>query len=87
VPRSGYLVLRLRRYPAWHVRVNGTRVTDLGHREDGLMVLPVSQGPVEVAADWKTTADVRLGRWISIGWLLIMALGVVIRRRTASRLE
>jgi hypothetical protein len=67
---AGYLVLRLRRYPAWNVRVNAAPVTDQGNRDDGLMVVPVPAGFLDVTMDWTTTPDVKLGRWISLVALL-----------------
>ncbi|HWE84283.1 MAG TPA: 6-pyruvoyl-tetrahydropterin synthase-related protein [Terracidiphilus sp.] len=88
LPRDGFLVLRLRRYPAWDVRVNGRSVRDLGDREDGLMVVPVSAGQVEVDANWLATPDARRGRWISIAALaLVVGLGLTGRRRTGIQLK
>jgi hypothetical protein len=82
VSHAGYLVLRRRRYPAWSVRVNGQPVTDEGHREDGLMAVPVQAGFVDVTMDWTTTPDVRLGRWISLVSLLAAGgVGFVEQRR------
>jgi 6-pyruvoyl-tetrahydropterin synthase related domain len=84
LPQGGSLVLRLRRYPAWDVKVNGQQVTDLGSREDGLMVVRVQAGPVDVRADWRATADMRWGRWISLAALaFVTGLGAVslVRRR------
>jgi len=72
--RAGFLVLRLRSYPAWRVAVNG-RVLDaskLQLRPDGLISAPVPQGPFAVTVDWTTTPDVVYGRWLSA--LALMAL-------------
>ncbi|WP_058188996.1 6-pyruvoyl-tetrahydropterin synthase-related protein [Terracidiphilus gabretensis] len=77
---AGYVVLRLRRYPAWNVRVNDAPVTDQGNRDDGLMVVPVQPGFVDVTMDWTTTSDVKLGRWISLVALLTAA-GVLFAER------
>ena len=83
---AGYLVLRLRRYPAWSVRVNGQPVTVEGSREDGLMAVPVPAGYVDVTMDWVTTSDVKTGRWISLMALLAAAgLWVVERRQRTQR--
>ncbi|MGD0735998.1 MAG: hypothetical protein ABR976_12665 [Terracidiphilus sp.] len=73
IPHAGFLVLRLRNYPAWRVTVNGQLVTELPEREDGLMALPVAQGSVAIAADWTTTSDMVLGRWLSGLFLLLLA--------------
>lgn len=88
LPTGGYLVLRLRRYPAWLVRVNGRAVADTGAREDGLMVVPVAAGQVDVTADWQATRDVRLGQGISFGALVLVALcGIANRRRRGGRIK
>jgi hypothetical protein len=87
IPHAGYLILRLRSYPAWQVKVNGRPVSALPRREDGLIVVPVPQGPVELAVDWTTTADVILGRWLSfIAVLLLTALWLLERRLRQPRL-
>jgi hypothetical protein len=62
---AGWAVVKLRSYPAWRVRVNGVEMRGLSVRADGLMVVPVAQGRVEIAADWRTTEDVVAGRWLS----------------------
>ena len=61
LPHAGYLVLRLRSYPAWQVKVNGQPAASLPLRDDGLMAVPVPQGPVDVTVDWTATPDVILG--------------------------
>jgi hypothetical protein len=94
LPQAGYLVLRLRRYPAWDLKVNGHQVADMGHRADGLMVVPVGSGPVDVRADWQTTPDARRGGRISLAALallvvlgLVTGLGALPRRRSQPRIE
>jgi hypothetical protein len=87
VPRPGYLVLRLLSYPAWRVRVNGQFVTALPRRNDGLMAVPVPQGPVDLTVDWATTPDVLAGRWLSsMSVLLLAVLCLLQRRRKGHRL-
>jgi hypothetical protein len=85
MPRAGYLVLRLRRYPAWDVKVNGRRIGDLGRRDDGLMVVPAPAGRIDVEAAWRVTPDVWRGRWISLGALAVMA-GLALARRRSGKL-
>ena len=86
--RSGYLVLRLLSFPAWTVRVNGTAIGELPDRTDGLMAVPVSAGPVDVAVDWTTTADVVAGRALSaLSVLLLVALFWTERRLVRTRLK
>ena len=53
---AGYLILRLRYYPAWSVTVNGVPVTPKAERERGLMAVPVPQGNVQVTVDWTQPA-------------------------------
>ena len=69
---AGTLILRLHRYPAWRVLVNGQPATDLPQRDDGLIAVPVAQGPVEITADWMATPDVLLGRWGSVVALFLV---------------
>lgn len=81
---AGYLILRLRFYPAWQVTVNGSPVTALAERERGLMAVPVPQGPVTVDVSWTTTGDVIAGRWLTLAALLLVTL-VYLRERKLSR--
>jgi hypothetical protein len=66
LPHAGYLILKLRSYAAWRVTVNGRVADSLPRREDGLMAVPVTQGPAELAVDWTTTSDVIAGRLLSL---------------------
>jgi hypothetical protein len=89
VPHAGFLMLRLREYAAWKVHVNGNLVAfgadpllpRLPHRNDGLMVVPVPAGRVELAVDRATTPDEVTGRWLSaIALILLVGLYFVERR-------
>jgi hypothetical protein len=71
-PHTGFLVLRLRTYPAWLVKVNGVATVPSPPRADGLMAIPVPAGPVVLTADWTTTTDVLVGRWLSVLSLLAL---------------
>jgi 6-pyruvoyl-tetrahydropterin synthase related domain len=93
-PHAGFLILRLRSYAAWRVNVNGHTVAldahpvygSLPHRDDGLMAVPVPQGPVQVDVDWTITGDVVMGRLVSLmsfGYLVIMFL--IERKLTAGK--
>jgi len=75
VPRGGYLVLRLRRYPAWRVTLNGKAAATFDNRDDGLIAVAVEQGPVRLTIDWTTTGDVIAGRWLS-GFALLLLAGL-----------
>ena len=88
IPQPGFLVLHLRSYPAWKVRVNGQPVTSLLEREDGLIVVPAQPGPINVTADWTSTTDVQVSRWLSaLTVLLTIGLFVFERRQSAPRLS
>jgi hypothetical protein len=80
---AGYLILRLRYYPAWGVKVNGIPVTAVAERERGLMAVPVPQGNVQVSVDWTTTGDVVVGRWVS-GVALLLVTGLYLFERKLS---
>lgn len=70
---EGFIVLRLRRYPAWQVSVNGQSVATPVNREDGLIAVPVHAGPSTIEVRWTTTPDVLWGRWISLAALALFA--------------
>jgi hypothetical protein len=88
IAHPGFLILRLRSYPAWRVKVNGQIVTALPQREDGLMAVPVPQGPVDLSVDWTTTRDAIAGRWLSaLAVLLLTCLWFWERKLAGSRLS
>ena len=75
VPRPGYLVLRLTRFPAWSLSLNGQPVCNVGDREDGLIAVPVLAGKVDLTASWTTTPDVAAARWLgAVSVLLLTSL-------------
>ena len=70
------LRLRLFRYPAWRVEVNGRVVETAGRAETGQMLVPVAAGMNRVEIRFVRTWDRSLGGWISliagicvIGWI------------------
>ena len=71
--QSGYLILRLRSYPAWRITVNGYRVATIPRDSDGLIDIPVPAGQIAVAVDWTTSPDVIIGRIISVVSLALLA--------------
>lgn len=88
VTGSGFLVLRLREYPAWKVTVNGTELKDQGERQDGLMTVPVAGGPEDIEIQWTATPDVVTGRVLSLLTLaLITGTCFAVGRRQKSRLS
>jgi hypothetical protein len=79
--QAGFLILRLRSYPAWRVMVNGQRTVSEATRMDGLIAVPVTKGPVDLTVDWTTTPDVISGRWVSTLALAgLIALGLLERK-------
>ena len=70
-PRDGYLILRLRRFPAWSLFVNGRPEDAAIVREDGLYAVPVSAGFSRIDARWTTTQETICGRWISLAALVL----------------
>ncbi|MGO9778132.1 MAG: hypothetical protein ACLQGT_01750 [Terracidiphilus sp.] len=81
IPHAGFLILRLRSYPAWRVAVNGYPLASLPHRNDGLIAVPIPQGQVDLAVDWTTTPDVIAGRWLSaLAVLLLTGLWLLERK-------
>ncbi len=81
LPRAGFLILRLRTYPAWRITLNGQPAGLSAAREDGLTVVQVPQGPIDLAADWTTTPDVRAGRWLTAFALLVFTALWLLERR------
>ena len=82
------LILNLRDYPAWIVRVNGTEVKDRIARADGLIALPVAAGRSQVDIAYGMTADRRLGDGLSLAAAVGAAVTAIAgrRRRTRSRI-
>jgi len=93
IPNAGYLVLRLLRYPAWTIRLNGQPFTAdqlaaLPQRADGLIAVPVPSGPINLTLDWTITRDVLYGRWLGgISALLLAGLWLFELRRSRARLK
>jgi hypothetical protein len=88
VDHPGFLILRLRNYPAWRVALNGRPVSNLPRRDDGLIAVPVAQGPVNLAVDWTTTTDVLAGRGLSaLAALFLIGLWLLERKLSRSHLS
>jgi hypothetical protein len=86
--RAGYVILRLRYYPAWAVTVNGVPVTGVAELGRGLMAVPVPKGNILISAEWTTTGDVVAGRWVStIALLLVTCLFLFERSRLRAYLN
>ena len=81
LPHAGYMILRLRTYPAWRIALNGQPVDPPIQREDGLMAVPVPQGPADLRVDWTTTPDVLAGRWLTALAVLFLTALCLLERR------
>jgi hypothetical protein len=81
----GFAVLRLMDYPAWRVRLNGEPVEHRPRRDDGLMTIPVSAGTSRIEIRYGATADVWLGRAISLAavalWIILGSAQAVFKQR------
>jgi len=83
-----FLILRLRRYPAWQITVNNSPIASQGTREDGLIEIPVAAGHSNIEIHWTNTPDVLWGREVSLAALLLLVLvAFTERRRNAIRLS
>jgi hypothetical protein len=88
IPHAGFLILRLRSFPAWRVAVNGQPPSSLPQRDDGLIAVPVPRGPIELTVDWITTPDVVAGRCLSaLAVLLLIGLWLLERKLRRPRLS
>jgi hypothetical protein len=81
--RPGFLILHLRGYPAWQIKVNGSLAQNFPERADGLIAVPIAQGRNYVTVDWTATRDVWLGRGVSVVALLLLTWVCVVERRRA----
>jgi hypothetical protein len=80
VSAAEMLILNLRAYPAWRVRVNGVLVAARGERADGLMAVPVPAGRDVIAIAYGRTEDETVGMGIS-GVSALLLIGVGWRRK------
>jgi hypothetical protein len=87
--QDGFLILRLRGYPAWNVLVNGKPVYGgLPKRADGLIAVPIAAGSNRVTVDWTTTRDAWLGPLLSaLAAVLVTMLFVAELRQSRPRLS
>jgi hypothetical protein len=74
IPAAGYAVFRLMDYPAWTIRRDGTIITQRSRRDDGLLTIPVPQGRSAIDIHWRTTADIWIGRALSLLGLCVFGL-------------
>jgi hypothetical protein len=67
------LAVKLFRYPAWRVEVNGSVVETASRADSGQMLVPVSAGMNRVEIQFVRTWDRAVGGWISI--LAVVGVG------------
>jgi hypothetical protein len=73
--QSGYLVVRMMDFPAWHLRIDGhdmpaqMRTTQ---RDDGLLAVPVAEGVKRLDLVYREPEDVLRGRLISLSAALLL---------------
>jgi hypothetical protein len=78
------LTLRLFRYPAWRVQVNGRVVETAARAETGQMLVPVAAGMNRVEISFARTWDRTAGGWISILALVGTAIWSWRNRKSAA---
>jgi hypothetical protein len=74
------LALRLFRYPAWKVEVNGRTVETSARSENGQMLVPVDAGMNRVQVTFVRTWDRTAGGWISLITAMCLLLWTVLAR-------
>jgi hypothetical protein len=83
-PRDETLILNLRDYPAWQVKIDGVATHPEQKRADGLIALPVPSGTLHIDIAYVNGLDHTLGDDISLAALAsTMALVVIKPRRFA----
>ena len=85
-PKDAVVVLNLRAFPAWLIRINGTLSTQRIDRADGLIAIPLKAGRSEISISYAMTLDRKLGDGIT---LLALCAAIVLsaRRRRISAAE
>jgi hypothetical protein len=78
------LALRLFRYPAWRVEVNGRVVETAARPETGQMLVPVDAGVNRVQITFVRTWDRSAGGWISLIAATCLGLWTLLARRLTS---
>lgn len=81
LPSPKILVLNLRDYPSWLIRVNGTVVRARLRRSDGLLAIPLPRGHSAVTISYSVTRDQQIGYAVSSFCLLIFTTFIVLRSR------
>jgi len=72
------LTLRLFRYPAWRVEVNGRVVETAARAETGQMLVPVTAGMNQVEISLARTWDRAVGGWISLLTAMLVMIWILL---------
>jgi hypothetical protein len=85
-PQDTVVVLNLRAFPAWLIRINGVVSTQRVDRADGLLAIPLKAGRSEIAISYAMTLDRKLGDGITL-LALCAAILIAVRGRRDSASE
>jgi len=87
-PKAAFLVINVRDYPAWRVRIDGVADSQRPHRADGLIVASVRAGRSQVDISYAVTPDQIAGWAVSaLALAILIASWRFDRRRAASQLQ
>jgi hypothetical protein len=86
-PRAEELILNLRDYPAWRVRINGVAVSQRDPRPDGLIAVGVPRGVSTVDVFYFERLDQTAGTDVSLFTVGLLLLHLRRRRRVLSGLR
>jgi hypothetical protein len=82
-PHAEVLILNLRDYPAWRIRLNGVLTPHPAHRDDGLIAIPIPAGASTIDIRYAQSVDQIFGDGIAP---LALALFLIGLRRELPRL-
>jgi hypothetical protein len=68
------LILNLRDYPAWHIRLNKKLMATREQRDDGLIAIPVPEGSSTISITYAQLSDQTIGTLISAISIAILIL-------------
>jgi hypothetical protein len=71
-PEPEDLILNLRDYPTWRIKLNGTPITNHIQRDDGLIALPLPAGPSTIDIHYAQTLDQTVGDILSLASLALL---------------
>jgi hypothetical protein len=80
-PAPEDIILNLRDYPAWHITLNGTAVTDHLQRDDGLVAFPIPASPSAIDIHYIQTPDQTLGDILTVLSLALLLFLLLRTRR------